>query len=248
MIKCSTTPTVEECATRWVLLKDIPDEIMSKYFIFSFVRDPFSRIVSSHHEVGRCAFTELLRGQHAKVDQNSHVISQVACSRVAFRDFAAHSDIAVGRSHASDWRGGWARELRLTCFSSPYLHFFQVHTLTRAVQSGKQIRLDFVGILERISEDWERLKPALDFDAIALPIDKRKHLILPQHAVTSFDEVRHHRSTSNSSIYVPFSTTEKFSNLHVILVCRRFIQDLVCFDLGIPKICIDHPDLVMDFA
>ena len=78
MIECLEKPTAEECATRWALANNIPDEVMDKYLIFSFVRDPFTRVVSSHHEVGSAPFTELIMGKHAKVSSNAHVLSQVS--------------------------------------------------------------------------------------------------------------------------------------------------------------------------
>jgi hypothetical protein len=33
---------------------------------------------------------------------------------------------------------------------------------------------------------------------------------------------------------------------HVLLVCRRYLQDLACFDFEVPKLCIDCVDLIYD--
>ena len=116
--------------------------------------------------------------------------------------------------------------------------------LSREINSGRQLRLDFAGRLETISEDWERLKPALELKASLYTPLERRLMILPRAHANN--DIKHHRSTSNNSVFVPFSETEKFSLLHVILVCRRFVQDLVCFEFDVPQVCIDHAELVLD--
>jgi len=129
------------------------------------------------------------------------------------------------------------------------LFVWQFFTLTRPTLSGAQVRLDFIGRLESLSEDWERLKVVMGSQATKLAPEDRRSLIL-SHAEGPVAQVPQHRASANSSHFVPFSEEEghpeHFTLLHVVLVCRRYIQDLVCFDMGVPQICIDHTELVMD--
>ena len=36
-----------------------------------------------------------------------------------------------------------------------------------------------------------------------------------------------------------------FTALHVVLACRRYIQDFLCFGYGVPRACIEHADQVV---
>jgi hypothetical protein len=129
--------------------------------------------------------------------------------------------------------------------NSQNAHFSgQIHELSRGTLSGNQVRMDFVGHLENISEDWERLKPALSIAAKGMSPLERRDLVLT--STKSFSLVEKYRKSVVSAIFVPSSTTEMYSNSHVVLVCRRYIQDFVCFNISIPLICIDHVELVLD--
>ena len=162
------------------------------------------RMVSSYHEIGGGTFTEIVKGQKAKLSQNPHYLGQ----------------------------------------------FF---TASRATGSGRGVRLDYIAHLEDMAEGWERLKPVLTPAAVTMsPIERRK--LIPDHAGTSKhikifrDSSKNHATDfiANSSIFLPRSSSDKFRQLHVILTCRRYIQDLVCFDLPIPRVCIEHPELIFD--
>jgi len=135
----------------------------------------------------------------------------------------------------------------------PSSHVFtvvQVFAFTRATLSGRPLRLDFVGKLEQISEDWARLQPLLEVDACKLSPKNRRNLILPHVESNEIEAVIKHRSSSRNFQFIPLSVEEghpqSFTQLHVILICRRFIQDMVCFDLKIPNVCIQYPELIFD--
>jgi len=118
--------------------------------------------------------------------------------------------------------------------------------------SGKQIRLDFVGRLESLSEDWARIRPALVDNALIMSPRERQGLVLPRVENISVAIPHHRESGSASANLLPYSKEmgrpEPFRLLHVILVCRRYIQDLVCFNMGVPRVCIDHAELVLDLV
>ena len=61
----------------WIHVEEIPDVVHEAYFIFAFVRDPFTRVVSLHHEMGRGGFTGIVSGNLAKVSQDAHFYGQV---------------------------------------------------------------------------------------------------------------------------------------------------------------------------
>ena len=134
------------------------------------------------------------------------------------------------------------------CFS--FCFFAQFFSISRSIYSGEKLRVDFVGRLESLSEEWARLQPAREKHARKLSPRERRALVLPRARVKAEDvkEAPHHRVSTEetSSVLVPFSTSERFSLLHVILTCRRYIQDLVCFDMRVPRVCIDHAELVLD--
>ena len=77
-LNCLLDSRGEACTPRWVPLDAIPDQVAAAYFTFSFVRDPFTRVVSSHREFGAEPFTDVVMGRKAKVSQNSHFLSQVS--------------------------------------------------------------------------------------------------------------------------------------------------------------------------
>jgi hypothetical protein len=137
------------------------------------------------------------------------------------------------------------------------VHFYgQFYTISRPILSGKQLRVDFVGRLESLAEDWARLQPAMGNDKRrTLSPRERQELILPSGDGAGDGAIPHHRVSEEASAeFLPyddrdsFGNPEHFSMLHVILVCRRYIQDLVCFDMAIPKVCIEHAELVLDLA
>jgi hypothetical protein len=207
--RCSRDPTRDvTCTPHWLHLPTLPTEVSDHYFIFSFVRDPFSRVVSAHHEVNPGPFTDILKGI-SKMAQNPHYSGQV-------------------------------------------------HQLTRAVFSGERVRLDFVGKLENMDAEWARLAPALDASAAHLTPQERRELVLPLSSTQAMTgaplrHVEQHRSSAvahgfgeTSATLLPFSSDTHFTQLHALLVCRRYVQDLVCYDMEVPRVCIDHVDLVLD--
>ena len=199
LLKCRDDPSAKFCGARQYFLKDVPDIIVKDYLVFSFVRDPFTRVVSSHHQVESEKWTPLLTGLKNRVGENTHFLSQIG-------------------------------------------------HLTRGSISGKRVRLDFVGSFECLSGAWAQLQPALVDEALVLtPIERRK-LILPHPPSNQHDSsfLIHARKSSHNYTFVPFSQTEKFTVLHVILVCRRYLQDFICFDMSIPTLCVTYVDLVMD--
>ena len=200
LLKCRNDPSGTFCGARQYYLKDVPDIIVEEYLVFSFVRDPFTRVISSHHQVGIEEWTPIITGQKNRVGENTHFLSQTG-------------------------------------------------HLTRGTRSGKRVRLDFVGSFEDFSGAWAQLQPALNDEALFFTPAERRRLILPrppsyQHA----SKLIHARKSSQNYTFVPFSQTEKFTGLHVLLVCRRYLQDFVCFDLPIPSLCVSHIDLVMDLT
>ena len=198
-LQCMENPVVGPvCSPHWMKVNLVPEEVMENYFVFTFVRDPFTRVVSAHHEVGVDPFTEILRGHRNRYGENPHYLSQTL-------------------------------------------------QITRSSFSGKRIRLDFIGRLETITEDWARMLPVLAENARALPPITRRGIVEPNPPkVTS--EVVHHRSSGTASEnFVPKSHGETFTAMHVLLACRRYIQDFACFDIKIPQLCIDRPELVLDF-
>ena len=144
------------------------------------------------------------------------------------------------------------RFLLLAQLTACVLTFFFVKffIMSKPSQSGMPLRVHFVGRLEDVAETWERMQAMLTPASLNLSPDERVALI-PAH-VADFTEVQKVREHSNSALYTPFSEAEgrfeRFTQAHVIQVCRRYIQDFVCFDMEIPHICIDHADLILDLA
>jgi len=78
LLQCMDAPTSSLCVVpKWISVNTIPEILAETYFTFSFVRDPFTRVVSSHYEFGAQSFTEVVMGNKAKVSQNPHFLSQV---------------------------------------------------------------------------------------------------------------------------------------------------------------------------
>jgi hypothetical protein len=198
MLKCRDDSSGVFCGARQIFHKDMPDEVVQDYLVFSFVRDPFTRVVSAHHEVGSEKWTPLVTGLKNRIGENTHFLSQTG-------------------------------------------------HLTRGTFSGKRVRLDFVGSFEDLPGSWARLQPALVDEALILTPAERRKLILPEAPPRPFkSRLSHLRKSSHNYTFVPFSQTEEFTVFHVILVCRRYLQDFICFKFPVPKICINHVDLVMD--
>ena len=55
------------------------------------------------------------------------------------------------------------------------------------------------------------------------------------------------RPRSNAADFIPGKPT-RWSQLHEVYVCRRYIQDSVCFGYDIPTTCIENSDLVLGWA
>ena len=200
----------KDCDTHYRMIRNIPDFVIDKYFIFTFVRDPFTRMTSSYRQ---------------------------SVPKVIFGGFSA---VLVGTAPTNT-------------LSNPHLGS-QVSLIFIPTKSGKRMRLDFVGHVERMSEDWGRMQPALSLRASKLTPEDRLKLVLTHFAPTNLTEVIPKRQSEvtdrRNSEFVPttratISSTERFSQLHVVLVCRRYIQDLVCFNFDIPHVCTEHRKLVL---
>lgn len=213
-------------------IMDIPEEVMDKYFVYSFSRDPMERMVSSWGEINAMGFPFI--------------------------------DLIESKRHVQDPG------------RNPH-YFTQIDFLTRRTKSGKRLRIDFLGELERFDEDWARLRPAIDPMHRDLSPAERAKLVLarnesarsaPRSSADHHEAVRPrpgHGSIADDHHYLP-TVNEKalasfqknnprryeegsklipWSQWHVILICRRYVQDFVCLDRDIPKVCADHADLVL---
>ena len=213
---------------------DLSDEVLDSYLVFSFVRDPVVRMVSSHHEASQCSespittckdFLPLLAGRIGKMQRNPHYLSP------------AHQ------------------------------------LLNMRVRGGRRMRLDWVGRLEHFDEDWARLKHALDPKHRLVKPEERWKLIPPANddrpggggggssglrsgsgkSGTAHAVMQHFQPTRMSSENPRYASmgprggerSGAWTAEHIILLCRRYAQDFVCFDYDMPKACIDHADLVV---
>uniref|UniRef100_A0A7S3NNJ7 Sulfotransferase domain-containing protein n=1 Tax=Aureoumbra lagunensis TaxID=44058 RepID=A0A7S3NNJ7_9STRA len=214
-----------------VQISDIPDEIMNNYLVFSFTRDPLARALSSWAEIPATykPFIDVIEGTDPKLRQNPGL--------------------------------------------NPHW-FNQINFLTRRTKSGKRLRIDFLGRLETFDHDWFRLLPAIHPDHRLEPPEQRIKRILSENVTLPETHVKakHVRAGKNqSSLHFHLPTTPKktLENLknsknpgqlerykhgskiipwtayHIVLLCRRYIQDFICLQRNIPRICIDNADLVL---
>ena len=51
LLQCRLDPAPLECRSHWVTSSEIPTVVADEYLAFSFVRDPFARVLSAHREV-----------------------------------------------------------------------------------------------------------------------------------------------------------------------------------------------------
>ena len=195
-----------KCATQGAFAEiqsiDLSDEIYDKYFVFSFVRNPFTRVVSIYNEIGGHGLEQALSGGD-KLTKNVHYNTQTKL-------------------------------------------------LTRGTKSGTRMRVDFVGHLETLSEDWARLAPAIHPRNRDLSPRERLALVLPHGNWTGPKRVKKVRSSAkvhkggrDTKVFLPFSQTP-WNQLHEIYVCRRYMQDMVCSDFDIPQSCIDFVELAVE--
>ena len=173
-------------------LSDVPKAVLDRWLIFSFVRNPFTRVVSSYGYSG--------------------------CTGHSFADVLRRDDCndAHMRSQSFELFGPSQR-------GSP--------------------RIDFVGHLETIAEDWERLLSAMTPEAVKLTPEERRRLIPPRRRRSSRNVAPERVglvSNGNFQPQLPSFKTKPipFTVEQVLQVCRRYLQDLVCFGYGIPRECI----------
>ena len=195
---------------------DVPDEVASKFFVFSFVRDPFERAVSGF-------------------------------------DYSGCRDLTTFAEHTRDG-----------CMANHYRG--QSYQLFSPSQSGARLPLDFVGHLENWDRDWRRLLEVMQPAVVKLNATERRKLVPPVSLqgltpVSSSTSLKKYRTTTHSTGWNPNlqpvhgsrasngGQTEiqkdLFSQEIVLNLCRRYIQDMVCFDQGIPLICIEHASAVV---
>ena len=118
--------------------------------------------------------------------------------------------------------------------------------------------MDFIGALEDIDRDWARLETVLEPGMAAVPPEQRRNRIPAAPPVLGAGGGSgapllgvHARSSAHAPSAVfepPFhdDPPRPFTKLHALLVCRRYIQDFVCFDLPMPEVCAAHPELALD--
>ena len=51
LLACRVDPGPAECRSHWVQASEIPPVVARDYFTFSFVRNPFARVLSAYREV-----------------------------------------------------------------------------------------------------------------------------------------------------------------------------------------------------
>ena len=128
---------------------------------------------------------------------------------------------------------------------------------------GQRAPLDFVGNIDNLINDWQQLLPALD--AAHLSPSARRELILEEaiqsnggHAGASDEAkgtdaqlgLRVRRGPAHPTKfvpgYLPSAQQPRWTLEDVLLVCRRYLQDLACFDFAVPMLCIQYVDLIYD--
>jgi len=183
-----------------LLTTDLPDKILEKYLVFSFVRDPLTRVLSSYFEA-----------------------------------------TIPGDKHFGDHLEGYSSNVHYRSQSN--------QLLGSQSQSGKPIKIDFIGKIENFDEDWRRLQVAMEPSAVKLTPQERLKLIPPSTPTDVQSTATHKIKTSrtsgaHSSHFQPYTTGKKFIVKQEVEVCRRYLQDFICFDYDIPKSCLDFAKLV----
>lgn len=120
-----------------------------------------------------------------------------------------------------------------------------------------------MGNIDSLISDWQRIQPALN--AVHLSPSARRDLVLPltsnlnagnssasnkAGAAKQQIGLRVRRGPAHPAEfvpgYLPSVQQPKWTLEDVLLVCRRYLQDLACFDFAVPMLCIHFVDLIYD--
>ena len=252
---------------------EIGDAIWNNYFVFSFVRDPFTRIESSFAQVPfPLGFDDLLSGaSNPPLYKNPHYWDQI---RVLTRrrktgkrlrvDFVGHVE-----SFDLDW---WrlapaldASQRHLTPVErlqlvrpSPLKPFVDLNSIAK----DNDTRTEGTDGSDRFHErdatsgdSSSSLKGALE-STERTNTTKSSQLGKSTEFIEGGERSEHlhvTRKRQQAAEFVPQPPgilgkkvmPMRWNRLHEIYVCRRYIQDHFCFGYDIPETCIEHADLTL---
>lgn len=173
---------------------------LSDFFVFTFVRNPFSMFRSAYGEVS-------LYAAHGKILHEGFTLVDQVEQNEPKRALQALDDIRHG----------------MFAGLVPAHMFTQVWKTQRCVhqQRGKSpvvpLELDFVGHLENLDEDWKYIEQRLGVPHLPLPV------------IHSSDTVKERIWAKEMVKFVPVSRTDSpFSKL-TKRVCEYYHADFVCF-------------------
>jgi hypothetical protein len=141
----------------------------------------------------------------------------------------------------------------------------QAYSIFSPGRSGRRLRVDFVGHVESLESDWQRLLSAMTPAAVTLSPAERRSLIqampppkspplsgeLPSPTLKlrvgpAHDSNRQPVATVKGGQLVANQTgSPRFTVEQELQVCRRYLQDFACFGYGVPRSCIEHAYAVL---
>ena len=102
------------------------------------------------------------------------------------------------------------------------------------------MKLHFIGRLESLDVDWARLQKAMEPAARHLSPEERVKLIPDEVGRPDVMLAKVRPGLEHNASHQPDAPNKPFTIEQELDICRRYIQDFVCFSYGIPQSCLQN--------